>query len=81
MNRYRFPEPDPDMKPLPPDFNERVMRELRRRQLARVGVRVLGATLAACILAFIYLHYRPLAPQPPQHGTSTARERAPVNRK
>lgn len=81
MNRHRFPEPDPDMKPLPPDFDERVMRELRRRRLARVGVRVLGATLAVCILALIYLHYRPAAPQTPQHGTPTGRKRAPVERK
>lgn len=73
MNRYRFPEPDPNMTPLPPDFNERVMRELRRRRLTRVGVRVLGATLAACILAlYIYLHYRPGASPTPQHRTPSA---------
>lgn len=82
MTRFRFPEPDPNMTPLPADFRARVMNDLRARARKRALVRAAKAAAALLIVtASIYLGLRTVAPAPPLHPQivkqTPARETAP----
>src|SRR3954452_8135027 len=66
MTRFRFPEPDPNMTPLPADFRERVMKELQSRARKRAWRRAGKAAAALLIVtAALYLGTRAFAPAPP----------------
>lgn len=68
MTRFRFPEPDPNMTPLPADFRARVMNDLRARARKRAWVRAAKVAAALLIVTIsIYLGIRTAAPAPPLH--------------
>jgi len=65
MTRFRFPEPDPNMTPLPADFRERVMKDLRTRARKRALVRAAKVAAALLIVTIsVYLGIRTVAPAP-----------------